>query len=120
MRAATTRQSLPPRDAIVYNFDPAAATLSRHPTRGGTVMGNPNYTLTLFTAIACGVTGLMMILARRGRRIDDHPLCRKCGFDLFGLPGTSHNCPECGRDLRRRRATRIGHRQRHRPLLRIL
>jgi hypothetical protein len=28
----------------------------------------------------------LLVFALRGRRVDDHPLCRKCGFDLFGKP----------------------------------
>jgi ribosomal protein L37E len=48
----------------------------------------------------------------RGRRQDRHPVCRRCGFDLFGLPPDSNRCSECGADLRRRRATRIGNRRR--------
>lgn len=49
--------------------------------------------------------------AWRGRRIDDHPLCRKCGFDLTGRPETSRLCPECGRDVTLPRAIRVGHRR---------
>lgn len=36
----------------------------------------------------------------RGKRIDDHPWCRKCRFDLHGT--TDHrtgDCPECGANL---------------------
>jgi ribosomal protein L37E len=39
----------------------------------------------------------------RGRRVgDDHPFCRRCGFDLFGLPPGRDVCTECGADLKRR------------------
>lgn len=44
----------------------------------------------------------LMRWAWRGRRINDHPICRKCRFDLVGLaPNGSHpdRCPECGTDL---------------------
>jgi hypothetical protein len=51
-------------------------------------------------------------LGLRGRRVDDHPLCRRCGFDLFGAPAGSSACPECGADLSRPRATRTGNRVR--------
>jgi ribosomal protein L37E len=60
--------------------------------------------------MAAGVA--IFIVGRRGRRIDDHPLCRKCGFDLFGLPPDSSKCSECGAGIHRRRAVRIGNRQR--------
>jgi hypothetical protein len=48
----------------------------------------------------------------RGRRIDDHPLCRRCGFDLTGKPAESCACAECGADLSAVKAVRIGHRRR--------
>jgi ribosomal protein L37E len=54
----------------------------------------------------------LLALGLRGRRVDDHPLCRRCGFDLFGLPQGSRHCSECGGDLSRRRATRTGRRER--------
>lgn len=52
----------------------------------------------------------------RGRRIDDHPLCRKCGFDLTGKPAESARCAECGADLSKPNAIRVGHRVRRRAL----
>jgi hypothetical protein len=52
-----------------------------------------------------------LVVARRGRVVDDHPLCRRCGFDLFGTPHTTDRCNECGRDLRAPGAIRIGHRK---------
>jgi hypothetical protein len=54
----------------------------------------------------------LLIVGIRGRRVDGHPLCRRCGFDLIGLPPTSVACSECGADLRAARATRTGHRVR--------
>ena len=54
---------------------------------------------------------------RRGRRIDGHPLCRKCGFDLTGKPQDSMRCAECGADLARYRSLRFGHRQSNRVLI---
>ena len=53
--------------------------------------------------------GLALLwLGLRGRRVSDHPMCRKCGFDLFGRPETSDRCPECGADLTRPRAILAG------------
>ncbi len=52
----------------------------------------------------------------RGRRLDDHPLCRRCGYDLVAS-GSASKCPECGSNLSDvKRAVRIGHRRR-RPML---
>ena len=59
----------------------------------------------------------MLIWGLRGTRIDDHPICRKCGFDLVGLPGTSLVCSECGADVKRKGAVRTGHRRRRRGLV---
>ena len=64
----------------------------------------------------------------RGRQVDTHPVCRKCGYDLVGLPvgpefetperfAPQTACPECGADLRHRRALRTGNRVRHRGQL---
>ena len=48
----------------------------------------------------------------RGRRVGDHPFCRRCGFDLFGQPDNAKVCPECGADLSLMRATIVGTRVR--------
>src|SRR2546421_8645663 len=52
--------------------------------------------------------GGLAVYALRGRQIDNHPICRKCGFDLFGL-GESTRCPECGTELSAA-GIRLGHR----------
>lgn len=51
-----------------------------------------------------------LVLGLRGRAIDDHPLCARCGYDLSRLPIAQ--CPECGSALIRAGAIRVGHRQR--------
>lgn len=60
---------------------------------------------------------VLYLYGRRGRRVDDHPICRRCGFDLFGLPETSKVCSECGTDLQSPAAVRIGRRERRRGLV---
>lgn len=59
---------------------------------------------------------VLLWLGRRGRRTDDHPVCRRCGFDLYGLPKDAERCPECGNLIAAPRAVRVGNRQR-RPIV---
>jgi hypothetical protein len=66
----------------------------------------------LIIALAAGFGAGLFMFGWRGQRTDDHPLCRRCGFDLFGLPSGATRCSECGADLTRPRATRLGHRAR--------
>lgn len=64
---------------------------------------------------------LLLVFGFRGRRINDHPVCRKCRFDLTGVvpggaftPGTAR-CPECGTVLDQPSTVRVGERVK-RPL----
>ena len=66
-------------------------------------------TIGIGAALAVGVA--LLAIGLRGRRTDDHPVCRKCGRDLTGVE--SPRCPECGRPATR---PRIGNRRR-RPLV---
>ena len=66
--------------------------------------------------LAAGVA--LLLVGLRGRRVDDHPVCRKCGRDLFGLGKTTRNCPECGVWLGHARP-RIGNRLRRRRLVTV-
>lgn len=64
------------------------------------------------------VMGLGLLIAGlRGKRIDDHPWCRKCKFDLFGSPADAEACPECGADLTQPKAVRIGQRRKRRGVI---
>jgi hypothetical protein len=63
-------------------------------------------------AILWIVGTFLLIRGLRGRKVDDHPLCRRCGFDLIGLPADVKTCSECGADVSSPRAIRIGHRKR--------
>ncbi len=68
--------------------------------------------------IAAFIVGVAVTtVGLRDRRIDAHPLCRRCGFDLTGRAPDSTRCPECGGDLGRRRAIVVGHRRRRRGML---
>lgn len=55
---------------------------------------------------------LLVVLGRRGRRLNDHPQCKWCGFDLHGVYPQSVTCPECGAGLKRDGAVRTGVRKR--------
>ena len=67
--------------------------------------------LTLPAVVALGSLWLI-VWGWRGRRLDAHPICRRCGFDLFGLPLGRRVCTECGNYLNQRFATRFGNRRR--------
>jgi ankyrin repeat protein len=70
----------------------------------------------LILAVLGGITGLVLIVRGfRARYLDDHPLCKKCGYDLYPKPPAS--CPECGANLQLPVAIRIGHRTRHKPMM---
>jgi hypothetical protein len=74
--------------------------------------------MVVATILSLAVLGLaLLVRGWVGCRTDDHPLCRRCGFDLTGRPATTTRCGECGADLDRRRAVRIGHRRRRPALL---
>jgi hypothetical protein len=62
------------------------------------------------------IGGALLAIGLRGRRVDDHPLCRRCGFDLIGTPGIER-CSECGLELRGSQSIRVGHRARRRAFL---
>lgn len=69
--------------------------------------------IVFLVAVALAITGCALAwIGWCGKKIDDHPLCRKCGFDLVGKPATSKVCSECGANLERPRAVKIGRRQR--------
>jgi hypothetical protein len=59
----------------------------------------------------------LISFGRRDRKIDDHPLCAKCRFDLTGRPPHSHNCPECGSLLFGSDAIVVGHTRRRTGLI---
>src|SRR4051812_13366141 len=72
----------------------------------------------IFIIIALPIVGVLLL--RRGWKgyaIDDHPVCRKCDFDLTGKATDSTRCPECGADLSPPKAIRIGHRRKRKAPL---
>ena len=74
--------------------------------------------IPLVAALLLGIA--LTAVGLRGRRTDDHPLCRRCRFDLTGRPSTAERrCPECGADLARPRAVAVGHRRRRPVVLTI-
>jgi len=82
--------------------------------------------------VLAGLAVVLYLIARRGRRVDDAPLCRKCRYDLLPERGAEvgargggteaarlalpMRCPECGLEVRTERDVRVGHRRALRSL----
>ncbi|MFG0330810.1 MAG: hypothetical protein ACF8PN_13050 [Phycisphaerales bacterium] len=66
------------------------------------------------SVVLAGVIGtLALAVGLVGRRINDHPICRRCRYDLVGVNESSvGRCPECGADLSAPKAIRVGARRR--------
>jgi hypothetical protein len=65
---------------------------------------------------------LTLAWAWRGRQLEIHPRCRRCGFGLPVTGGPAHGvgeCPDCGADLSGRRAIHVGRRRRHRRVIAV-
>src|SRR5688572_31136080 len=77
---------------------------------------HPSLLFILPSAVAVASLALLAY-ALRGRRVDDHPICRRCGFDLWGKPESSTACSECGADLGRPGAVRVGRRETRRRMV---
>lgn len=78
---------------------------------------SPALTWISLAGLIAGV--VLLLIGLRGRRVGDHPHCRRCGFDLCGRPVGTHLCGECGASLDAPRAIEIGLRQR-RPAIVLL
>lgn len=70
---------------------------------------NPSVLLWLLGAIVFGA--LVLVWGLRGKRLNSHPVCRQCRFDLSGQPEGTITCPECGAGLKREGSIRIGQRR---------
>jgi hypothetical protein len=53
----------------------------------------------------------------RGRRVDDDPHCRRCGYNLIASPQRPGRCPECGATIYGLGTIRVGARKRREPLI---
>ncbi len=72
--------------------------------------------IALFALLSALVVGsVLLIVGWRGRRVNRHPVCRQCRFDLEGLYPQVVTCPECGAGLKREKGVRIGSRRRMWP-----
>lgn len=74
--------------------------------------------------LVCLLAGvLLLIVGMRGKRVDRHPVCARCRFDLEGVWPGAGTCPECGatlrQDEREGRSIRRGNRVRRRRLIGI-
>jgi hypothetical protein len=64
-----------------------------------------------------GLSCILLVKGLHGIRVGDHPVCRRCGFDLFGQPAGTVVCGECGSSLSLPGAVVIGHRNRRTGLI---
>lgn len=65
-----------------------------------------------YTAIAAGIGGIWLLVnGLHGVRRDEHSCCSNCEFDLSGTPDHVSVCTECGADLRKPYAIRLGNLQ---------
>lgn len=69
--------------------------------------------ISIASGLVCAVLGM------RGRPVGGHPHCRKCGYDLFGLPEVTTRCPECGVSLAAPQSRRTGALRRNRLLIAV-
>jgi hypothetical protein len=71
-----------------------------------------NTIIFLIFLLPLGLAATLIVRGVRGYRVGDHPVCSRCGFDLFGQPTGTVICGECGRSLAVPRSVLIGHHQR--------
>jgi hypothetical protein len=75
------------------------------------------YVVGVVALVALPLGSILARRGSRGRRVGDGPHCRRCDYDLRGLPGEPLRCPECGAHLRLPRAVAIGYRVRRKASL---
>lgn len=68
----------------------------------------------LLPAAVMLIGAVLLWMSWRGKKVDDHPLCRRCRFDLTGTPEAA-TCPECGAAVGAQAQRRVGNRRR-RPI----
>lgn len=69
--------------------------------------------IVVILLLSAMVVGLALLVGGiRGRKLNNHPVCAWCKFDLEGVYPESITCPECGAGLKRERAVRTGVRRR--------
>lgn len=66
----------------------------------------PSVLVLLLVAMIVGV--VLVVVGLKGRRINDHPVCKQCHFDLLGTYPEVVTCPECGAGLKRDNAVLQG------------
>ncbi len=69
----------------------------------------PSVLVLLLVAMIVGV--VLVVVGLKGRRINDHPVCKQCHFDLLGTYPEVVTCPECGAGLKRDNAVVQGARK---------
>lgn len=70
----------------------------------------PAFLLGLLVLTAAAAA--LIVVGFRGRKLNDHPVCAQCRFDLEGVYPECMTCPECGAGLKRDRSVLQGARRR--------
>ena len=55
--------------------------------------------LALLLSTVIGASLIAIAVGMHGRAIDNHPVCRRCGFDLIGIWPDATICSDCGQSL---------------------
>jgi len=71
----------------------------------------------LIILLPLGLAASLIFRGLRGFRVGTHPVCRRCGYDLFGQPVGTVICGECGSSLTVPNSVYIGHHQRRPSLI---
>jgi hypothetical protein len=74
-------------------------------------VGDSPAILLLFSLLVLGAGVAFWKIGKYGKRIDRHPICRQCGFDLYATIRLDYTCGECGARTYPPEGIRVGNRR---------